>query len=264
MLMIKKVKALFKRIYYLVNKSELSNYNLINAKRAANLIKIRGAVVLLVGANRGQDCKFFKDWGAREVHGLDIAESTGEEYQAPGVCYHIESAERMSFPDNVFNLVYCFATMEHIPRIDLAFNEMARVTKYGGFVYCVASSLWNSPNGHHMGDIFGEPWIHLRKNREEILEHCRAKGIEQYNNLPIEDVIDYMLNPLHMNQVPASYYIEVCSNLPNMKVIQNELDLHPEDMFPASALAELMAKGYTSEELRALTHFYIGQKQRLA
>lgn len=260
----KNIRAFLKRIYYLIKYGELPNHNLVSAKKAAELLNIRGAIILDVGANRGKDCKYFKDWGATEVHGLDIAESTGEEYQAPGVFYHIESAEKMSFPDNVFDLVYCFATMEHIPRIDLAFNEMARVTKYGGFVYCVASPLWHSPNGHHMGDLFGEPWIHLRKSREEILEHCRAKGIEQYKDQPIEGIIDYMLNPLFMNQIPAKHYVEVCSNLPNMKVIRNDLDLHPEDMFQANELAELIAKGYTREELRALTYTYIGQKQRPA
>jgi len=267
----KNIKAFLKRIYNLFKYSklpngalpngELPNYNLYHAKIAAKLVNIRGSIVLVVGANTGKDCEYFKDWGAREVHGLDVVEDTGTEYQAPGVFYHIESAEKMSFPDNVFDLVYCCATIEHIPRIDLAFHEMARVTKYGGFIYCVAAPLWNSPNGHHMGDLFGEPWIHLSKSREEILEHCHTKGIEQYNNQPIEAVVDYMLNPLFMNQIPAKYYVEVCSNLPNMKVVQNDLDLHPEDILQANVVAELIAKGYSSEELRASLHTYIGQKE---
>jgi ubiquinone/menaquinone biosynthesis C-methylase UbiE len=255
------IKSLISRLYCKKNDDDILDYNRIIAERVASLLNIEGAIVLIVGVNTGKDCKYFIDWGAIEVHGLDVVEYTGEEYQAPGVFYHIESAEKMSLPDSMFDIVYSFATMEHIPQIDLAFNEMVRVTKYGGFVYCHSSGLWNSPYGHHCGELFGEPWIHLRKSREEILEHCRTKGIDEHNNQAIEAIIDYMLNPLFMNQLPAQRYVEVCSNLPGMKVIKNELELHPEEIFEANILSELIAKGYTSEELRALTHIYIGQKQ---
>jgi SAM-dependent methyltransferase len=246
------------------------DYNRFHADRAAGLFDaekppdLRGMKVLVVGANTGYDCRYFKDFGASEVHGLDVVENTGVDYQAPGVFYYIESAENMSLPSSSFDLVYCFATMEHIPRIDLAFQEMARVAKPGGFIYCVSAPLWRSRFGHHMGELFGEPWAHLRMTQETLLKYCYHNNITEFNGKPIESVVSYMYDPKNMNQLPPNYYIDVCNYLPEMDIIVNKLDMEPEDNVPPNIMEELQGLGYTKEDILAVTHSYIGCKGKVS
>jgi ubiquinone/menaquinone biosynthesis C-methylase UbiE len=119
--------------------AELCTHNELHARRAADLICLNGASVLVVGANTGADCRYFIDWGAKEVHGLDVVPNVGCEYQADNVRYFRMSVEAMQLPDNYYDLVYSFATMEHVPNIAAAFNEMARVTKPLYLFDCLAT-----------------------------------------------------------------------------------------------------------------------------
>lgn len=243
------------------------DYNQIHSERAARLISnkdqpdLHGMQVLVVGANTGKDCRYFKEFSASEVHGLDVVDSTGVDFQAPGVYYHIESAENMSLPGNSFDLVYCFATMEHIPRIDLAFQEMARVTKPGGFIYCVSSPLWRSRYGHHMGEVFGESWVHLRMTPAGLLAHCQRNNINEFNGKPIEHTVNYLFNPQNMNQLPPQQYVDFSKDLPGIKTIVNHLDYEPEDSVTSDMMEELYNLGFSKKDILALTHTFIGRKE---
>ena len=244
-----------------------TDYNRFHAERAARLISnqnqpdLRGMIVLVVGANTGKDCRYFKDFGALEVHGLDVLENTGADFQAPSVYYHVESAENMSLPGNSFDLVYCFATMEHIPRIDLAFQEMARVTRPGGFIYCVSAPLWQSRYGHHMKELFGEPWVHLRMTPEELLTYCQRHNItERSDGEKINNVVRYLYDPQNMNQLPPQRYVDAGKDLPGMKVMLNQLEMNQVDSLPHNIIQELFSLGYPKENIMAEHHTYIGQK----
>lgn len=242
-----------------VRNAHADDYNAMHVKRAASYCDPEGSRILVVGCNRGGDCRHFIELGAAEVHGLDVIEDVGCDFQHGRAAYHRMSAEDMGLPSDYYDLVYCFATMEHIPRIDAAFREMARVTRPGGYVYCVASPLWNSRNGHHKRDLFpDDPWIHLRMTKDEIVAHGTARGVNPAPGLVHH--VSFMLNEKYFNKVPARRYVEVCESLPNMTPVLNSLDREPEDAIPAGILVELSAKGYTSEELRAVTHTYVGKK----
>lgn len=91
----------------------------------------------------------------------------------------------MDLPNNSFDMVFCFATMVHVPDIGKGFSEMARVTKPGGVLYSVAAPLWNSPYGHHKPELFQPryPWIHLLLDREAICELCEKEGIVPTDDL---------------------------------------------------------------------------------
>jgi glycosyltransferase involved in cell wall biosynthesis len=243
------------------------DYNQIHSERAARLISnkdqpdLSGVQVLVVGANTGKDCRYFKEFGASEVHGLDVVDSTGADFQAPGVYYHIESAENMSLPGRSFDLVYCFATMEHIPRIELAFLEMARVTRPSGFIYCVSSPLWRSRYGHHMGEVFGESWVHLRMTPAELLAHCQRNNINEFNGKPINHTVNYLYDSRNMNQLPPQQYVDFSKDLPGIKTIVNHLDYEPEDSVTSDMMEELYNLGFPKKDILALTHTFIGRKE---
>lgn len=225
---------------------------------------VQGRRVLVVGCNSGLDCMAFVDAGAKEVHGLDVDEGIGIDFRHPRVKYFRESAEAMPFKDKTYDLVFCFATMEHVPDIQAAFQEMARVTSLGGLLYCVASPLWNSRQGHHFPQYFAAfPWVHLRLDRAAVEYFLLEREIPiNPANVDASTVASYMFDPGMFNRRFSWEYLEACNRLDDFEVLRNELDLEPEDDALREFLPEAESRGYTSAELRAVTHTFIGRKQR--
>jgi SAM-dependent methyltransferase len=242
---------------------EIGNHNELHAHRAADLISLSGASVLVIGANTGGDCRYFVDWGAKEVHGLDVVPNVGCDYHADNVRYFCMSVEAMQLPDEYYDLVYCFATMEHVPDIGAAFMEMARVTKAGGFIYSIASPLWNSRNGHHMACLSPYPWIHLRMDEQEMIRCCRNDGIESERGIPIEFIVPYVLDSTEFNRRPARDYIQAAAAIPNVMILSNLLYDEPESSVPEDLRTELARKGISHDELRAVTHEFVATKRPL-
>jgi ubiquinone/menaquinone biosynthesis C-methylase UbiE len=239
------------------------DYNKMHCNWAMVHQPVKGSRVLVVGCNTGLDCARFVDAGAKQVHGLDIDEAIGRDYQHSKVAYFRASAENMPFKDNVYDLVFCFATMEHVPDIYAAFSEIARVTKHGGLVYCVASPLWNSRFGHHYPQYFSDfPWIHLRYSQEEVKSYLLQKNIQiSPQDINAEVLSAIIFNPNIFNMRLSDDYINACSKLEGFKVLRNELDLEPEDILTEDVRRECEAKGYSSQELRAVTHTFIARKK---
>jgi SAM-dependent methyltransferase len=215
----------------------VTDYNAINAGLASSLCRLRNRRVLVVGCNAGSDCEHFVKAGA-EVHGLDVIPDIGSAYN--GASYIRANAQLMPLPSNYYDLVYCYATMEHVQDIRAAFNEMARVTAKGGYIYCVASPLWHSRVGHHKPGLIPD-WGHLIHSRDELYGMCTKHDV------------DYALDRRYFNRESAKSYINACSNLQDMAVIKNELDFDSVEI-PACL------HHHNREELLAVTHIYIARK----
>ncbi len=246
------------------------DYNSYHADVANSYLNVKEKKVLVVGCNRGKDVSYFVEFGAKEVVGIDIMDEVGKEYTHEKAKYYQMSAENMDIKDNSFDLVYCFATMEHIPNIKKAFSEMVRVAKPEGIIYCVASPLWNSRQGHHYSHIFDidkYPWIHLTLTKEKIKDECNNGKIDYpdwINN--IDDHIDYILDSKDFNRSSAQDYITICNELKNIEIIRNDLDLEPEyylGLLSVDDFKKLLEKKINSTELLALTHTLIARKKEL-
>ena len=241
-----------------------TDYNAINALQALSHCDVRGGRVLVVGCNRGKDCSYFIIAGAREVHGVDVIDETGVEFKHEKVTYHKKSAEKMDFlPDDYFDLVYCFATMEHIPDIAAAFSEMARVCKKGGTVYSVASPLWHSAYGNHRDNFFKDyPWIHLCLSSGEIKEWFRKNMAEKMPEVFMD--IDKHIKGLFesgtelFNKRKSSEYLDVCDNL-GLEIIVNEAEKDPSHVLTDEAKNKLVPI-YGEDELLGMTHRFVGRK----
>ena len=73
------------------------------------------------------------------------------------------SASNMFFRDQMFDLVFSNAVLEHVKNPRQIFSEMQRVLKPGGYAY----HHWNpytslEMGGHDIGIPFYFPWAHLR------------------------------------------------------------------------------------------------------
>ena len=231
---------------------------------AGTLTDVYGRNVLVVGCNVGRDCAYFVRLGAHAVDGLDVIDEVGKAYKHRRVRYLRASVEAIPVCNGTYDLVFCFATMEHVPDVERAFAEMTRVTRADGLIYSIASPLWNSRYGHHKGDLFERfPWIHLRMKEQEILELCRREGIEdQSGSHPIEVHVAYMLNPRYFNMTPARKYLNSCKALADeVAICENSLALDREELLTPEIYRELASKGYSREELLAVTHTFIGRKR---
>jgi SAM-dependent methyltransferase len=58
-------------------------------------------------------------------------------------------AERLPFPDGVFDLVYCFSAIEHVDSVEESVAEMVRVTRRGGSIYVHTPNAWSWYEGHY-------------------------------------------------------------------------------------------------------------------
>ena len=272
------------RLWKIGNKS--ASYQLIFVRTSLNyLTNIHSAKCMVIGCLRGEECSYFIRFGASKVDGLDVFSEVGSAYVHPRVKYFKMSVENMEgIEDNEYDLVHCVATMEHVLRIDMAFSEMVRICKPGGLIYCFSAPLWNSSFGHHFGAVFAKcPWIHLRMNAEEFNHYCRVNKITMQTramkeqtakindyhramNMPqicsIDDAIAYMLNPKFFNMLPATQYIEVCDSLKTkVQIIHNQLGFDDKRRLTPDIYSELKEKGYTTEELLAVSHTFVARKR---
>ena len=237
------------------------DYNTLHVSRAASLVSLKKSSVLVVGCNTGKDCRKFIELGAKNVFGIDIDPEIGQDFTHPRVTYLRSSIEKVDLCDDKFDLVFAFATMEHVRNVVSGFNEMARLTRKGGWIYSVSSPLWLSPYGHHKSDIFqGFPWIHLYMTRDEILDLCKSKGLVSPNELEIDRHVDYMLYPVYFNLLRASTSVKACSELPGFSVMTNEVDRYPVTELSAEIAGILGNCGISPAEALAVTHTYIGSK----
>ncbi len=245
-----------------VNELVYDSNKLLHAYATRRYVRVRGKRCLVVGCHRGKDCMYFVRFGAREVHGVDIIEEIGKEVVNPKVTYYRTSCERMEcIPSEYYDLVFCFATMEHIPRIDLAFSEMVRVARPGGIIYAFSSPLWNSRYGHHRKAILRDPWVHLRYDQNELIGYCASMGIREVaGGHSVEDIIKATFDRNFCNRVPAKTYIDVCGGLQGIQIIKNELFFEAPSVLPPTLKSELGRKGYSEEELRAVSHKFVARK----
>lgn len=237
------------------------NYQEQHAAWANTHQPVKNRRVLVIGCNTGLDCSFFVNFGAAEVHGLDVVEEIGQDYTHPCVTYHRMSAEDISLPSDHFDLVFAVATLEHVPDVTKAFAEMARVTKPGGLIYSLASPLWNSPHGHHLPQFFADtPWAHLIMTESEAAAHIKSQWPNGTELGSPESVASYMYDAANFNRTRSEVYVEACSTLKGFDFLRNDIDRLPPETVPQRLAIDLAAKGYDVNELTAVTHTLIARK----
>ena len=125
--------------------------------RLARLLRLIGEAplrgrVLNVGCGTGGFNVVALELGARPV-GVDAdAEAMAIcalKRETTGGLYVRAAAERLPFPDGVFDLVYCFSAIEHVASVDDSIGEMVRVARSGGLVYLHTPNAWSWYEGHY-------------------------------------------------------------------------------------------------------------------
>jgi ubiquinone/menaquinone biosynthesis C-methylase UbiE len=94
-----------------------------------------GESCLEIGCGRGHLTKRLLDWGVDAI-GIDANPHASDFGVVDGIRHMF--AERLEFPDQSFDAIVSVHAIEHIPNLEGAFDEMARVLKPDGralFIY---------------------------------------------------------------------------------------------------------------------------------
>jgi len=101
----------------------------------ADYVKRYGANrdVLEVGCGTGLVLSRIRQF-ARAAQGVDLSPGMLEKARGRGLDVVLGSATELPFDDNRFDVTCSFKVLAHVPEIELALREMARVTRPGGVV----------------------------------------------------------------------------------------------------------------------------------
>jgi len=120
---------------------------------------VRGRI-LNVGCGTGGFNLVAEEAGARAV-GVDAdAEAIAIcalKREKGGSAFVRAAAERLPFPAETFDLVYCFSSIEHVESVEESVAEMVRVTRRGGLVYVHTPNAWSWYEGHYK--LFWAPFL---------------------------------------------------------------------------------------------------------
>lgn len=170
------------RRYALINRSNPRNFEIIR-----DWVKPSpGERVLDVGCGRGHVVNALREFGVH-AEGIDLNPNAAEIALVPHV--RTMSATDLEFESDTFDAVVSFHAIEHIPDIDAALAEMARVVRPGGKVLLVYPAepirgLYAIPTAII---LHGNPWrarqVHLHKlNPALVAEKVSTVGLIEMRN----------------------------------------------------------------------------------
>lgn len=234
--------------------SQPMDYKRYHQARASSYGDYSGGRVLVVGCNRGEDCAYFVERGAGRVVGIDVMSEIGRNFVHPRARFVRASAERLPLPDAAFDLVFAYATLEHVPDIAAAFAEMARVAAPGGVVYSAAAPLWCCRSGPHWGTAFDhEPWAHLRMAPQAVAAPARSAAEGAH-------ALELLTEPGLFNHRRAHEYLDACAGLDGIEILRNDIEAERQAGYDPAVLRYLVRGGYTAFDLFGMTHLFIARK----
>jgi len=100
-------------------------------------IYAQGKVALDIACGTGYGSRMLLDGGALNVVGIDLSEDAisyaKEKYECESLTFFLGDAENLiSINNNIFDVVFSFETIEHVPHVQKYLSEIYRVLKPGG------------------------------------------------------------------------------------------------------------------------------------
>jgi len=142
----------------------------------ANFPAANGQRVLEIGVGLGADHLCFAEAGAL-LSGIDLTERAVEHTKRRLSLFDLTSdlsvgdAERLSFEDKTFDVVYSWGVLHHSPNTRRAVSEVYRVLKPGGKALIMVYHKWSTVGAmlwFRYALIAGKPWRGLRRSMPSI------------------------------------------------------------------------------------------------
>jgi len=120
----------------------------------------------------------------------DLAQKLFDEKGVNGVTGIFESIP-LPFPDDHFDAIFTYETIEHIPWPDEYITELARLTKSGGLIVLTTPNLFWEPI-HLLAPVLG---LHHSEGPHKMLSRGRLRSLFQKNELQILKEKTFVLIP---------------------------------------------------------------------
>jgi len=134
-----------------------------------------GKTVLDIACGTGYGVKMLKDAGAKKVYGVDSSseaiEHARKNYGGEGVEFIKGNAAQLSFPDDFFDLIATFETIEHLDEEtrDGYLKELHRVLKNDGTIFLsTPNRIWVSPFRKFKQPLY--PYHVIEYNERELVD----------------------------------------------------------------------------------------------
>ena len=151
---------------------------------------VKGKRILDVGCGKGRFARVMSHKGA-VVTGLDLSGSLLLEAQRIGVGVFLQgSATALPFSDATFDCVFSVEVIEHVPDVEKAVAEMARVLKKGGKIMiidknklAILRAVWKKYREifnkwmYPKGFPFTERWFYPWEVKRMLARYCRKTSI---------------------------------------------------------------------------------------
>jgi 2-polyprenyl-3-methyl-5-hydroxy-6-metoxy-1,4-benzoquinol methylase len=85
-----------------------------------------------------------------------------------------------TLPDNSFDIISSWETLEHVTDIDAAFSNMHRILKPGGIAFHEYNPFFSLNGGHSLCTL-DFPWGHCRLNEKDFLKYITDLRPQEYS-----------------------------------------------------------------------------------
>lgn len=169
-------------------------------RRTKQLIDIRDADTLVLGAGRGDEIRLWERQRPRSLTATDYFASQDAWRTHDEVRFSRADVRALPFADDAFDLVASTALLEHVDGVDRAAREMARVTRPGGLVFANFGPLYYTHGGAH----FEGAYEHLWMSDEQFEHYLVARGIPS----EMEDGLVWLRNGM-FSRLRYREYVEI-------------------------------------------------------
>jgi len=164
-----------------------------------------------VGCGDGGIVKSFAE--KSQCIGLDIKERLDEDGRSMlrknNINFIIYDGIRFPFPDNHFDIICSFASMEHFSDPDNIIREMKRVLKKGGHIL-ISFAPFYYPLGSHLYRYIYIPWCHIIFPTKSLLKAYHELSGIWY---PFEKNLNKMSYRRFMNMISSFKLLVLYKNI---------------------------------------------------
>ena len=112
-------------------------------------------------------------------------------------------AENLPFEDNTFDFIFCYTVIEHVQNVEMAIEEMIRVTKKNGYIYINAPDYRQFTERHYKVHLpmFLPKWINKIFLRLQGRPTDFLDSLQLVNKKQLEKIFD-------KNNVSSKFYFK--------------------------------------------------------
>jgi len=187
---------------------------------------IKGKEVLDISCGTGYGSRILYDSGAKRVVGVDISSETVNfayaKYKVNGLEFKVGNVLNIDFPENYFDVITCFETIEHVQNQKKALTELRRVLKPMGLLIISSPNRKLTSPGKSINDHPNNPFHKKEYSTGEfilaldryfkILEVYGQRPINRLFFLPFFERITRKILPMIYNPIRGNSELEKVSS----------------------------------------------------